>query len=77
MKRIVTITLLMLILCACAAIPTKNHPDEYTRAIVQDAIRYYRQHGRQALIDYYSSADNIDGQWYVFVRQVAHHLTVH
>jgi len=78
MKRTVTITLMIMLLSACTAIPTKNNPDEYTRAIVQDAIRRYRQHGRQAVIDYYSSADNVDGQWYVFIidengRGLAHH----
>ena len=73
-----TLTLAVALLVAgCVAIPTKNEPAAYTQSIVQDAIRLYSQAGRQATIDHYSSAENVDGQWYAFVRQVAHHLTVH
>lgn len=78
MKQTVTAVLLVLLLSACTVIPTKATPDNYTRAIVQDAIRFYRQNGRQALIDHYSDSDNVDGQWYVFVIDenklgLAHH----
>ena len=73
-----TLTLAVALLVAgCVAIPTKGEPAAYTQSIVQDAIRLYSQAGRQATIDHYSSAENVDGQWYAFVRQVAHHLTVH
>lgn len=63
----------------CVAIPTRNEPAAYTQALVQDAIRLYNQEGRQAAIDYYSSAENVDGPWYVFMigedgRTIAHHL---
>lgn len=52
MKRVVTIALLILLLSACTAIPTKGHnTGERTRSIVEDAIRGYRQHDRQAVID--------------------------
>ncbi len=62
----------------CVAVPTKNEPAAYTQAVVQDAIRLYNSEGRQAAIDHYSSADNVDGQWYVFViggdgYTIAHH----
>ena len=56
-----------LLLVGCAAIPGKDNPPAYTQAIVQDAIRLYKREGRQAIIDRYSSRDNVDGQWYVFV----------
>ncbi len=52
---------------ACVAIPTKSEPAAYTQAVVQDAIRLYNNDGRQAAIDHYSSPDNVDGQWYVFI----------
>ena len=29
--------------------------------------RLYNQAGRQAAIDHYSSPENVDGQWYVFI----------
>ncbi len=69
---------LALLAAGCVAIPTKNEPAAYTQAIVQDAIRLYSQEGRQAAIDYYSSVDNVDGQWYVFIigedgYSIAHH----
>ena len=56
-----------LLLVGCTAIPGKDNPPAYTQAIVQDAIRLYKREGRQAIIDRYSSRDNVDGQWYVFV----------
>ena len=56
-----------LLAAGCVAIPTKNEPAAYTQAIVQDAIRLYSQEGRQAAIDHYSSPENVDGPWYVFI----------
>ena len=56
-----------LLLVGCAAIPGRDNPPAYTQAIVQDAIRLYKREGRQAIIDRYSSRDNVDGQWYVFI----------
>ena len=58
---------LALFAAGCVAIPTKNEPAAYTQAIVQDAIRLYNEEGRQAVIDHYSSPENVDGQWYVFI----------
>ena len=74
---LILILALTLLVSGCVAIPTKNEPAAYTQSIVQDAIRLYSQAGRQATIEHYSSAENVDGQWYAFVRQAAHHLTVH
>ena len=78
MRHTIAFALIVLVLSACTFIPTKEQPDKYTQAIVQDAIRFYRQYGRQALVDHYSSPENVDGQWYVFVideegRGLAHH----
>ncbi len=58
---------LALLVAGCVAIPTKNEPEAYTQSLVQDAIRLYRSEGRQATIDHYSSPENVDGPWYVFI----------
>ncbi|MCY4410102.1 MAG: cache domain-containing protein [Caldilineaceae bacterium] len=68
---------LALLVAGCVAIPTKNEPAAYTQAVVQDAIRLYNSEGLQAALDHYSSPDNVDGQWYVFIigedgRTIAH-----
>ena len=63
-----TLTLAVALLVGgCVAIPTKNEPAAYTQSIVQDAIRLYSQAGPQAALDHYSSAENVDGQWYAFI----------
>ncbi len=61
------ILLFAVLFSGCVAIPTKNEPAAYTQAIVQDAIRLFSQEGRQAAIDHYSSAENVDGEWYAFI----------
>ena len=61
------ILILALFAAGCVAIPTKNEPAAYTQALVQDAIRFYNQEGRQAAIDHYNSPENVDGQWYVVI----------
>ena len=71
------ILVLALLVAGCVAIPTKNEPAAYTQAVVQDAIRLYNSEGLQAALDHYSSPDNVDGQWYVFIigedgRTIAH-----
>ena len=58
---------LTLLIAGCVAIPTKNEPAAYTQALVQDAIRFYNQEGRQAAIDHFSSPENVDGPWYVVI----------
>ncbi len=70
--------LLGLFIAGCAAIPSQNDPAAYTQSIVQDAIRRYEQDGREATVAYHSSAENVDGQWYVFIiggdgYTIAHH----
>ena len=58
---------LALLAAGCVAVPTKNEPAAYTQSLVQDAIRLYRQEGRQAAVDHHSSPENVDGPWYVFI----------
>ena len=45
----------------------KADPDAYTRAFVQRAITLYEAIGLGATLDYYNSAESIDGQWYVII----------
>ena len=56
---------------------TKAEPAEYTVAFVERAVRYYKAHGREEAVAYFSSAESVDGAWYVFVidgngRVIAH-----
>lgn len=61
------ILILALFVAGCVAIPSKNEPAAYTKALVQDAIRFYNQEGLQAAIDHYSSPEIVDGPWYPFI----------
>ena len=66
LKKLLIVALALLV-AGCVAIPTRNDEAAYTRALVQDAIRLYNQEGIMAAIDHYSSPQNVDGQWYVFI----------
>lgn len=68
---------LALVVAGCVAIPSRNDPAAFTQSIVQDAIRRYQHEGRQAAIDYHSSAENVDGQWYVFIIGVDGYTIAH
>ncbi len=46
---------------------TKADPAEYTVAVVDRAIRYYKAHGRTGAVQYYNTPESVDGAWYVFV----------
>ncbi len=46
---------------------SKDQPELYTRAFVQQALDYYDANGRQATINYYNSSTSVDGEWYVFI----------
>ena len=46
---------------------TKAQPAEYTVAMVDKALRYYKAHGREEAVAYYSSPESVDGEWYVFI----------
>ncbi len=58
--------------------PSKTlDPGGYTKSFVARAIELYDVLGRDALIEYYNTAESVDGSWYVFVigedgRNVAH-----
>ena len=47
--------------------PEKSDPAAYTVAFVQSAIDRYERDGREAAIDYYSTRESVDGQWYIFI----------
>ena len=46
---------------------TKVDPAEYTVAVVDRAVRYYKAHGRGGAVEYYNTLESVDGQWYVFI----------
>ena len=45
----------------------EEHPAGYARALVQTAIDRYDAEGREATFEYYSSAESVDGEWYVII----------
>lgn len=70
------ILIFAILISGCAPIPTKNEPGAYAQALVQDAIRFYKQEGLQAAIARYSSSSSVDGQWYVTMTDVASATTI-
>lgn len=62
------------------AAPSKtDDPGGYTKWFVARAIELYDALGPDALIEYYNTAESVDGSWYVFViaedgRNVAHQV---
>lgn len=48
-------------------IATKADPADYTIALVDRAVRYYRAHGRDGAVLHYSSPQSLDGLWSVFI----------
>ena len=46
---------------------TKAQPAEYTVAMVDKALRYYKAHGRAETVAYYNTPESVDGDWYVFI----------
>ena len=58
--------------------PRKSDPVSYTQVFVRQALDLYDALGLEAAIDYYSSKESVDGQWYVFIIDrdgftIAHH----
>ena len=47
--------------------PTKDDPEAYTVALVQNAVELYKTGGVEAVATYHNDPENIDGQWYVFI----------
>ena len=46
---------------------SKSDPADYSVALVERAIRYYKAHGREAAARQFSSPESVDGTWYVFI----------
>ena len=46
---------------------TKADPAEYTVAFVDQALRYYKAHGRENTVAHYNTPESVDGEWYVFI----------
>ena len=64
-----------------SAPPPKTERDAYTKWYVQQALDRYEETGRQATLDYYNNEAGADGQWYIFIADVAPdnygHLVAH
>ena len=56
---------------------TKAEPAEYTVAFVERAVRYYKAHGREEAVAYFSSAESVDGAWYVFIIDGSDRIIAH
>ena len=59
--------------------PGKADAPAYTRNFVTRAIDLYNAVGRERTVEYYNSAESVDGQWYVFIIDeegytIAHYL---
>lgn len=47
--------------------PSKSAPESFTQIFVAQALERYEREGRDATIEYYNTAESIDGDWYVFI----------
>ena len=56
---------------------TKAEPAEYTVAFVERAVRYYKAHGREEAVVQFSSAESVDGAWYVFIIDGSGRIIAH
>ena len=57
--------------------PDKSDPAAYTVWLVEEAIAYFDEHGREAALERYSSADSVDGQWYVAIGDPEGRILAH
>ena len=53
----------------------------YTKSVVSQALNLYDALGLEAAVEYYSSSESVDDQWYVFIVDeegytIAHHNPV-
>ncbi len=46
---------------------TKAQPAEYTVAMVDRALRYYKAYGREETVTFYNTPESVDGEWYVYI----------
>ena len=47
--------------------PSKEDEPAYTQAYVQQAVNLYKALGLERAVEYYSSEESVDDQWYVFI----------
>ena len=58
--------------------PSTSDAPAYTQAFVQQAINLYAALGLEKAVEYYSTTESVDGQWYAFIVDeggytIAHH----
>ena len=46
---------------------TKADPAEHTVAFVDQALRYYKAHGRENTVAHYNTPESVDGGWYIYI----------
>ena len=56
---------------------TQAEPAEYTVAFVDQAVRYYKAHGREAAVQYYNTPESVDGDWYILVVDEDNEVDAH
>ena len=72
MRRVPTLTLILLLpivvlKASCNPIPTKQQPAAYIQVLVNDAIYFCNKNGRETAAKQFSSFEQVDEQWYVFI----------
>ena len=55
------------VLPSLALAVTKAQPAEYTVAMVDKALRYYKAYGRDATVAHYNTPESVDGAWYIYI----------
>ena len=65
------------VLPSLALAVTKAQPAEYTVAMVDKALRYYKAHGREAAVAHYNTPESVDGEWYVYIFDENDQLIAH
>ena len=74
---LVSVSVIVAVIVIVTGAP-KDGPEAYTKAFVERAIERYERDGMQATIDYFNTAESVDGEWYVFIVDqdgltIAHH----
>ena len=55
----------------------KAHPVAYTVAMVEQALQRYEAEGLEATVEYYNTAESVDGEYYVFIFDEDDQLIAH